>query len=226
MRFKAAAVDIDGTMTDDELLLYPEAINGIRKLKELGLEVIVCSGNVLPIAYAISFYTGARGPIVAENGGVVYHEKQIWVLSEQEKALEAFSYLSERMPVKRLFTDRWRESEVGFYQDVDVEDVRKVLKGHDVLVESSGFAIHIMPDHLTKMDGLRFLSEKIGISTDEIIAIGDGDNDARMIGGCGYGVAVANASEKAKESADYITKEKHGKGFMEAVEHIEKLVKN
>ncbi len=224
MNFKAVALDIDGTITDENLLMCPEAINGIRELKSMGLEVIVCSGNVLPIAYAISFYTGARGPIVAENGGVIYHDKQVWVLSEQEKALEAFSYLSERMQVKRLFTDRWRESEVGFYQDVDVEDVRKILKGHDVLVESSGFAIHLMPGHLTKMDGLRFLSEKLGISAEEIIAIGDGDNDARMMEGCGYGIAVANASEDAKRAANYVTKEKHGKGFMEAVEHINRMI--
>ncbi len=224
MRYRAVAMDVDGTITDDNLLICPEAINGIRRLKKLGLDVIICSGNVLPIAYAISFYTGARGPIVAENGGVVYADGEVFVLAEQEKAVEAFEFLKGKVDVKRLFTDRWRESEVGFYQDVPVQKVKEILRGYDVLVESSGYAIHIMPNHLTKMDGIRFLSDLIGISTDEIIAIGDGDNDARMLKGCAYGIALANASEKAKESADHITKERHGKGFLEAVELIEKML--
>ena len=220
MEYRAIAVDIDGTLTDKDLVLDLRAAQALKDLKSMGFEIILCSGNVLPIAYALSFYLGLRGPVVAENGGVVYYDKEVKVLSNPEEALRAFEYLKDRMEVRRLFTDRWRESEVGFYQDVPVDEVREILKDFDVLVESSGYAIHIMPGHVTKMDGIRALQSMAGISPDEIIAIGDGDNDAEMIKGCGYGIALGNASENAKRNADYVAERSYADGFLEAVEHI------
>jgi phosphoglycolate phosphatase (TIGR01487 family) len=224
LKYRAIAVDVDGTLTDKDLILDLEAVKALRELKYMGFEIIICSGNVLPIAYALSFYTGARGPIVAENGGVIYHDKKVKVLANPDEALKAYEHLKEHMSVRRLFTDRWRESEVGFYQDVPVEDVKELLKGFDVLVESSGYAIHIMPGNITKMDGIRALQSMTGMSPDEIIAVGDGDNDAAMIEGCGYGIALANASEKAKEKADFVTEHSYGKGFVEAAEHIKGMM--
>ncbi len=223
MPFKAIAVDIDGTITDENLVLDLEAAGALRTLKSMGFEIIVCSGNVLPIAYALSSYLGVRGAIVAENGGVIYHKKKVKVLVEPAEALRAFEHLKRQMNVERLFTDRWRESEVGLYQNVDVGEVRKILKDFDVMVESSGYAIHIMPGEITKMDGIIALEEFTGIKPEEMIAIGDGDNDAAMIEGCGYGITVANASEKAKQSADYVTEHSYGRGFLEAAEIIEEL---
>ncbi len=226
VRYRAIAVDIDGTLTDDDLVLDLEAARALKELKSIGFEIILCSGNVLPIAYALSFYLGIRGPIVAENGGVIYNNKEVRVLANPDEALRAYEFLKERMDVRRLFTDRWRETEVGFCQDVPVERVKEILKDFDVLVESSGFAVHIMAGHITKMDGIRSLAELIGIKTDEIIAVGDGDNDVEMLRGCGYGICPANASENAKRAADHITDSSHGKGFVEAAEHIKKIIKN
>ena len=224
MRYRAVAVDIDGTLTDDDLILDCDAVNALRSLKSMGLEVILCSGNVLPIAYALSFYLGLRGPIVAENGGVIYHDRKIEVIADPGAALKAYEYLRTRANVRRLFTDRWRESEVGIYQDIPVGTVRDILRDFDVLVESSGFAIHIMAGRITKMDGIRRIAEIIGIKTDEIIAVGDGDNDAEMLKGCGYGICPANASENAKRSADHVTSLGNGSGFLEAVEHIKEMI--
>ncbi len=223
MKYRAIAVDIDGTLTDNNLVLNLDAVRALQKMKRAGYEIILCSGNVLPIAYALSFYLGFRGPVVAENGGVVYYDKQVKVLANQEKALRAFEHLKKNMEVRRLFTDRWRESEVGFYQDVLLEDVKAVLKDFDILVESSGYAIHLMPGNITKMDGIRALKDMAGIAPKEIIAIGDGDNDSEMISGCGYGIALANASENAKKAADYVTERPYAEGFIEAAGVIERI---
>lgn len=223
MRYRAIAVDIDGTLTDENLVLNLDAVRELQRMKEKGYEIILCSGNVLPIVYALSSYLGLRGPIVAENGGVVYHDKQVRVLADPKEAVKAFEYLQNRMKVRRLFTDRWRESEVGFYQDVSLEDVRAVLRDFDILVESSGYAIHLMVGNITKMDGIKALRDMTGISPEEVIAIGDGDNDSTMIAGCGYGIAVANASESAKKAADYITEMPYSEGFIEAVRVIEHI---
>lgn len=62
---------------------------------------------------------------------------------------------------------------------------------------------------MSKEQGLRKLAGELGITLDEVIAIGDGDNDVGMIRAAGMGVALQNATEKAKrvamETGGYIT---------------------
>ena len=45
----------------------------------------------------------------------------------------------------------------------------------------------------------------IGLTKDEMIACGDGFNDLSMIKYAGLGVAMGNAQEVVKESANYVT---------------------
>ncbi len=44
----------------------------------------------------------------------------------------------------------------------------------------------------------------LGLAREEVMAMGDGDNDAPMLRAAGLGVAVANASPLTKESADLV----------------------
>lgn len=56
-----------------------------------------------------------------------------------------------------------------------------------------------------KHRGLQFLAEHLGIAQEETAAFGNADNDAEMLEWAGIGVAVGNASEGCRASADYIT---------------------
>ena len=49
------------------------------------------------------------------------------------------------------------------------------------------------------------LGKMLGIEREEIMAIGDGDNDIEMITEAGVGVAMGNAEEAVKCNADYVT---------------------
>lgn len=52
---------------------------------------------------------------------------------------------------------------------------------------------------------LHKIAEYYGLEREEVIAIGDGENDISMIEYAGLGVAMGNAMEKAKEAADIVT---------------------
>lgn len=52
--------------------------------------------------------------------------------------------------------------------------------------------------------GIKFLADHLGISLKELAAFGDGDNDAEMLKEAGIGIAVANATEKCRQAADYV----------------------
>ena len=45
----------------------------------------------------------------------------------------------------------------------------------------------------------------LDVSNEKTISIGDNDNDASMLEKAKLGIAVSNASEKAKKAANYIT---------------------
>lgn len=74
----------------------------------------------------------------------------------------------------------------------------------------TGSGIEVMHAHVSKVQGLkvlcRYLQKKpLQIDPQEIMAIGDSENDIEMLQGCGFGVAMGNAVENVKQAADTVT---------------------
>lgn len=57
---------------------------------------------------------------------------------------------------------------------------------------------------MTKAKGLEILLEQTGLSREQLVAVGDGSNDAAMLEFAGLGVAMGNANPEAKAAADMI----------------------
>ncbi|MCX7922181.1 MAG: Cof-type HAD-IIB family hydrolase [Clostridia bacterium] len=75
-----------------------------------------------------------------------------------------------------------------------------------ISVMSSNYDNFEVVNHgVSKAKALSFISEKFGIKREEIIAIGDNENDYSMIQFAGIGIAMGNAEEIIKNAADYIT---------------------
>ena len=78
-----------------------------------------------------------------------------------------------------------------------------VTQGLDVCYSSNRYLEFNAPG-VNKGAGLLELARRLGIPQSETMAIGDNSNDAPMIRAAGLGVAVANATDEAKASADYV----------------------
>ncbi len=220
-KYKLMVCDVDGTITDKKKCIQTLGIETLRKVQDNGYTVSLCSGNVLPVAFGLSTFIGLKGPVIAENGGLVSYKEQIFQLHSDGNAVKAFAYLKTKMPeVERLFTDNWRKTEVAVKRSFDLETVKEVLKDWSVDIEATGFAIHIMEPGHSKMDGVRKACEILDIDISEVVAVGDSDNDVKMLSQCGYGIAVGNASGPAKEAADYISQAPHSEGVAEGLAHL------
>ena len=83
---------------------------------------------------------------------------------------------------------------------------------------SEPYFLELVPDGIDKAKSLAVLLEKLSISREEVIACGDGFNDASMIRFAGLGVAMANAQPLVREQADYITLSNDCDGVAHVVE--------
>ena len=90
-------------------------------------------------------------------------------------------------------------------------------------VKSTPFFLEILDPSVSKGNAVRLLAEKLSIKQEEVICIGDGENDLSMIEYAGCGVAMANAEPIVKEAAQFHTLSNNEHGVAYA---IEKLVLN
>lgn len=83
------------------------------------------------------------------------------------------------------------------------------------IVKSAPFYLEVLNKQATKGEAVKELANKLNISLDEVMAIGDNDNDLSMIETAGIGVAMGNAVSSVKEIADKITtsNDEHGVAF-------------
>ena len=89
------------------------------------------------------------------------------------------------------------------------------------LVVTSSYKTNIEITHKDAQKGiaLKYYAENLGISMDEVFAIGDNSNDVSMLKIAGYSVAMGNSNQEALDTAQYQTDDnKHG-GVAKAIQN-------
>ena len=111
-------------------------------------------------------------------------------------------------------------------KNIDVLDVarmtRKIIKSGTEEVSLEYYYTEITSEGVDKWNAIKWLSGKLGIEQNEIMAIGDNVNDKLMIENAGMGVAMGNSSPDIKEIADKVVADNNQDGVAEAVS-IEKI---
>ncbi|MBN1218469.1 MAG: HAD family phosphatase [Anaerolineae bacterium] len=80
--------------------------------------------------------------------------------------------------------------------------------------------IEVTSPNVSKGRALETLAAYYGIAQSQVMAIGDQDNDVDMIAWAGLGVAMGNASARAKAAADYVVPSLAEEGAAWAIEHF------
>ena len=80
--------------------------------------------------------------------------------------------------------------------------------------------IEITSLYATKAQALEKLCKVLGFSRENVLAMGDGDNDMPMIQFAGIGVAMANGEEHIKQAADIIADDCNDFGAAKILEQI------
>lgn len=144
-------------------------------------------------AYAVSYIQSTRIPI----------ENMETFICENRESLDSLALIHKTEDTMAPIWEKLKKQVKGIYITTSVPRLTEIAD------EKAG-----------KKSGLAYILQKLGLSPEESAAFGNADNDWEMIAYSGWGVAVADASERCKEAADYITKSCDENGVAHALKKI------
>ncbi len=148
-------------------------------------------------------------------------------------------YVEKDNDIVKSYTDgKFIDYTVCSFDDLEIENVNKILaidlKNPDkvtnwvnelrikypdlYIVKSTPYFCEIGSGEAKKSLGVQFLCNLWGIKKEEVLTIGDQNNDIDLIQAGGIGVAMGNGTPELKECADFITDTVDNDGFVKAVE--------
>lgn len=222
-------LDIDGTLTKDRGVdeLEPEAIRAVQEARGRVL-IGIATGNAMIVAKSLARYIGigASAPIIAENGCLISiggREMPLCSRSVKELGVE----LARRLGLSLSYQFNCRSFDAAFEitgdEDEMVRRIRSAIRemGEEAQVESSGYAIHVMPPGVSKSTAMLEVCRRLGVDCGDVAYIGDGRTDVDAVKSVGWGVAVANAVPELRAVARIVTRSPSGRGVAEFIrEHL------
>ncbi len=160
-----------------------------------------------------------------------YDKDSFYSNTRSEEILKFYDEGSKKLKIDvNIFSDVDEildREDLKIYKFIFVDDDKEKLKKLrdrinqlEGIETSSSWAdnIELMSKNVSKGKAVEFLCDKLNIRPEEVMAIGDNENDLSMIEYAGLGVAMGNATEKMKERADYITSTNDEDGLAKAIE--------
>ncbi|CAA0810544.1 haloacid dehalogenase-like hydrolase family protein [Striga hermonthica] len=125
----------------------------------------------------------------------VYHEPKAEIIPSVEqlladKEIQKLIFLDSSEGVAGTLRPYWEEA----------------TQARASVVQAVPDMLEIVPPGTSKGNGVRILLDHLGVPPNEIMAIGDGENDVEMLELASLGVVLSNGSEKAKAVANENTR--------------------
>ena len=202
--------------------------------KQKALEIIkICEEN------SIFYNVYTEKEIIAKNlqYNVLYYHKENLTKSEEDKTHvniveDIYDYIekTDSKVLKVMICDKHQTifnaiiRKLKEVDDIEVLEVshmsRKIIRQGTEEIPIEYFYTEISAKNVDKWTALEFLKEKLQISSDEIVAIGDNVNDKKMIEKSGYGIAMGQSAPQIKEIADYVTDSNVDDGVANALDKL------
>ncbi|GAA0589908.1 phosphoglycolate phosphatase [Virgibacillus siamensis] len=237
-KIKLIALDMDGTLltSNDEISDFTRDV--IKNALETNVHVVLSTGRWLQTCLPFAKQLELPSYLITANGG------EIWTVNEElleqhlldPKMVQLMYELGEQKNVNSwmISTEKvWRgERPENFYDyewlkygcdsldTVKLDHIIKELSYYDELELTNSLPtnIEVNPKGVNKASALKKVCEKLDITMNNVLAIGDSLNDIKMIQQAGLGVAMGNAQEAIRNVADYVTDTNDRDGVAKAIQ--------
>jgi hydroxymethylpyrimidine pyrophosphatase-like HAD family hydrolase len=217
MKLTVLAVDYDGTIAVDGVM-SAEVRAALERARGNGLTVIVVTGRILGELRRVAGDLSFADAVVAENGAVVAFPR-----SGRSTALHippAPDFLREltRRGVSFATGETVIEAEASAAPDA-LAAIRQLEQPLSLLFNRG--RMMILPQAVSKATGLMVALDALRLSSHNVLAIGDAENDHELLRSAEIGVAVEWGSAALKKIADEILP---GRGPPDVATFIDKVV--
>ncbi|GIO23482.1 Cof-type HAD-IIB family hydrolase [Oceanobacillus sp. J11TS1] len=236
---KMIALDMDGTLLDDRKEITNWTKKQIMKAHQAGIIVVLCTGRPFHHCYTYVQNLQLNSHLITCNGGQIFESDHTAVIAQH--LLEAETLASLYHYGRDLSMDTWTiSSKEPFYNDLpdnyseyewlkfscahkDDKFLNKIAaKVHSIdgieVSNRTAVTIEVNPAGVNKAAALELVCERLGITMENVMAVGDSLNDVKMIQSAGIGVAMGNAQKAVLEVADEMTETNNHDGVGKAIE--------
>ena len=159
---------------------------------------------ILPYRMMINGFEDGRVNTVAFAPGQLYHltDRGIIKASYGEKAI----YEAAQRGIMKFYIAE--DGYAGAVTSENVENARKAIVNafpELQITQSAPGNIEIMPKGANKGTALAFLAQSLGFKREQVMAMGDAENDLSMLEYAYHSVAMANGTPKIKDVCRYQT---------------------
>jgi len=211
--FKALACDFDGTLASEDRI-GDAARAALRQAREAGSRLILVTGRTFFELTRVCECLELFDAVVAENGGVLYFPRDAMIRDQgpapPTRLLAELDRRGIYYQVGRVIVGTTRADEPGVREALNASGVSRDLvynRGH----------LMLLPAGMSKGTGVERVLRSLGLSFQDVLALGDAENDLPFFEACGWGACPANGVPALKERADWVFPGENGDGVAAAI---------
>jgi phosphoglycolate phosphatase len=201
------ALDFDGTIYSKGQDVDVDLLQDLVSIRRRGIKVSLVTGRCehdLKGMIDLSLFDA----VVLENGAIAF-------IGGRRMNLYPPAWIEVKERLTRLFGGGYEEAIISLPREME----KNVLPHLDNTsrLEFNTDRIMILPSGISKESGLLVLLKELKQPRDQLMCVGDAENDLAMFKVAALKIAVQNSVEALKREADFVTEAKAGKGVSEAI---------
>lgn len=217
MQYRAIATDFDGTLARDGHV-DAETLEACDRLRASGRKLILVTGRELPDLEKTFPQLAMCDLIVAENGAMLYDpatkaSETFGTPPPPEFAAEVQRRGIGPCSFGRVIFATWTPHEV---------EVLSIVQqfGLEFQIIFNKGAVMLLPSGINKATGLAHALARLNLQPQQVVGVGDAENDHAFLESCAIAVAVSNAIDALKEKCDLVMPSDHGRGVIELIDRL------
>lgn len=230
---RAIILDLDGTLLDDNKKISDKTIEFLKQIKE-DIKILPASARqfctIKPYLEKLDLLDD-NNYTICFNGSLIVNNKEKELFSsyiDRNVVIKIDDFILDNnicwtyylydnrilrkdiSDIKEFATKNKIYKIVGISTPDVIDKIRnnlpKCILDNLEITSSELNRIEFVNKGMTKVKAIELLLNKLDIDKENVVAIGDGDNDIDMIKYVGCGIAMLNSPEIVKENADIVTK--------------------
>ncbi len=217
MQYSAIATDYDGTLATDGVV-DGSTRGALGRYQAAGGKLLMVTGRELTDLQQAFDDLAIFDGVVVENGAVWFQpaRQQLQLLAQPFPEAFVSALVAQGVePIHcgKVIVSTWQPHGPIVQQTIE----RMGLEAQVILNKR---AVMVLPTGVNKATGLQVALAQLNLAAEQVVGIGDADNDFDLLHCCGLGVAVENALPELKAIADRVTTQPRGAGVQELIDWI------